>query len=286
VLYKFYVQLLNTIACITIYTNSCSIIAIGQSWGGYIPVAAALLHPRLFAAVVAMEPFLAASGMVIDPRGMAGNTMRTMAKKRTHWASREEARSLLRRNAYFRRFDGDVFERVMEMDLRRTGNGEEVEFVTPKAMEVATMVRLIDGETGRGWSDFTGDRPEVVMSGFYRSEPHYIMERLADVRPPVLYVFGTDSIVAAKPFPEFLVENTGIGQLGSGGPKKGMVDVVYVEGADHPLPFEKPGGTAKAVVPWIQKHIQRWIEDGETKAKEPFYVTTINPAWLKKLEKL
>jgi pimeloyl-ACP methyl ester carboxylesterase len=262
------------------------IICIGQSWGGYIPVSAALLHPRLFAALVAMEPFLASPGMVVDPRGFAGSTMRSMAKKKDTWPSREEARRILRRNPYFRRFDKDVFDRVIEMDIRPTGNEEEVKSVTPKSQEVGMMVRLIDGEAGKNWSDFTGNVGQVVQTGFYRSEPYYIMNRLADVRPPVLYVFGTESKVSMKPFPAFLKENTGIGDLGSGGPKKDMVDVAWVHGSDHPLPFEKPDETAKAMVPWIQKQIRRWIEDGERETKEPFYASTLNPSWLKKIEKL
>src|ERR1700749_1992219 len=35
------------------------LVCMGQSWGGSPAVSTALLHPRLFAAVTALEPFLA-----------------------------------------------------------------------------------------------------------------------------------------------------------------------------------------------------------------------------------
>jgi pimeloyl-ACP methyl ester carboxylesterase len=257
------------------------LICIGQSWGGYPAISTALLHPRLFVAVIALEPFLVSDG----GGGFAGLRTALMARRRDVWASREGARKAMLRNPYYAAFDSAVFEQVVRWDLRLTGNGEEVTLVTPKAMEVATMMRSEEGEPERQWTDFTGTKDQQIMKGFYRAEPTVIRPRLAEVRPPVLYVFATNSIVGKYGYPEWLLEHTGSGEMGSGGVKKDMVNVVWIQDSGHPMPLEKPKETAEAMVPWIKKQIQRSIEESETNNGE-FHITKINPAWMEKLEKL
>jgi pimeloyl-ACP methyl ester carboxylesterase len=260
----------------------------GQSWGGYPAVSAALQHPRLFAAVVALEPFLVSDIKVAledSKLGFASATALSMARRRDVWASRQEARKSLLRNPYYAAFDSDVFERVMQFDLMPTGRGEEVTLVTPKAMEVVTMMRLKDSEKGKRWSDFTGNADQQLSRISYRAEVGVIKSRLPEVRPPVLYVFGTKSIVGKHGYPEWLLKHTGTGEMGSGGVEKDMVNLVWIKGAGHPMPFEKPRETAEAMVPWIKKQIRRWAEESETENAQ-FYVTKISPFWAERLEKL
>jgi pimeloyl-ACP methyl ester carboxylesterase len=161
------------------------IICIGQSWGGYPAVSAALLHPRLFAAVVALEPLLITASLSPDQPGFPWTTAKLMARRRDTWKSKEEARTRLLAGAYFQAFDKDVFDKVMETDLRRTGNGEEVTLVTPKAQEVLTMMRLEESEKRRAWTDMTGRLDQLIGPGFYRAEPAEVAKRLGAVRPAV-----------------------------------------------------------------------------------------------------
>lgn len=265
------------------------IIGMGQSWGGYVPVSCALLHPRLFAGVVALEPFLAAlePSLVIEGGkrlGFAAITAKAMAKKKDTWKSRTEARTALLRSPYFARFDKDVFEQVIKYDLKLTGNGGEVTLTTPKAMEAMMMMRMQDREKGRRWSDWGGKAERQIAPGFYRSEPDIIKHRLKDVRPPVLYVFASESIVGSA-YADWLVERTGTGEMGSGGAKKGKVELVWVEGSDHPMPLEKPKETAKAIVPWVQKLVKSWLEEAQ-EDRRPFWVSKVDPEYMKKLQKL
>jgi pimeloyl-ACP methyl ester carboxylesterase len=247
------------------------------------------MHPRLFAAVVALEPFLVPGGSEGQIAGVGLGFVdlatHAMARRRDVWGSREEARTAMLRIPYFAAFDKDVFELVVKHDLRPTGRGDEVTLVTPKAMEVATMMRMVDKEKGRLWSDYTGDKSLQILKAFYRSEPFHIARKLPEVRPPVLYVFATESVVRLHGYPEWLLDRTGTGEMGSGGVKKDKVNLVWIKGAGHPMPLEKPRETAEAMVPWIKKQIQRWVEESEMDAGE-FNVTKINPTWMEKLEKL
>src|SRR5437868_5724178 len=51
------------------------IVAMGQSWGGYPVLKAALLHPRLFAAIVALEPWVGNGGLHHSFAGDAATNM-------------------------------------------------------------------------------------------------------------------------------------------------------------------------------------------------------------------
>jgi len=261
------------------------IFCLGQSWGGTPVLITALLHPRLFAGIVALEPFLATGGEHTHELGFAGLTAKMMARRRDRWPSRMAARTAMLQNPYFAAFDKDVFEKVVEHDLKPTGNGDEVTLVTPKAMEVVTMMRLMKGESNKTWTDWSGAADQQIGPGFYRAEPSDIALRLQDVRPPTLYVWATNSPVGRQDYIDLLVNNTGSGRLGSGGKRKGCVELVWVKDSGHPMPLEKPKETAEAMIPWIQKMARRWVSERESEKGE-FHVTKLNPVWIKSLEKL
>jgi pimeloyl-ACP methyl ester carboxylesterase len=264
------------------------IVAMGQSWGGYPVLRAALLHPRLFAAVVALEPWVGNGGSL--RHSFPGDAAANMARRRDRWPGRAAAARALRATPYFAAFDADVFERVVWHDLRLVDPDDEggpVTLVTPKAMEVATMMRAVPAPGDPDGGDFEGVDEQLVLPGFYRAEPVRMLDGVRDLRPPALFVFGTESPVARSMLRPFLLETVGTGELGSGGREKGLVDVAWVEGAGHPMPLEKPKGTADAMTPWIMRQVKRWEEQSvESRGREEFWVEILNPEWDKKISKL
>jgi pimeloyl-ACP methyl ester carboxylesterase len=216
------------------------IVGMGQSWGGYPIMQTALFHPRLFTAVVALEPFLSIGGA---PVTMQGTTALLMAKRRDRWSSREAARQALLKTPYYAAFDSDVFDRVMRYDLRdvptetvpgQSQNSEHppVTLTTPKAMEVATMIRPNPANHDDPTSEFDPNVDQSMIPGFHRVEPSLIQRRLGFIRPQTLYVFATESIVdKSGSYLEFLMQNTGTGRGGNGGRAKGAVASAIVKGA-------------------------------------------------------
>jgi pimeloyl-ACP methyl ester carboxylesterase len=267
------------------------IVAMGQSWGGYVVLQAALLHPRLFAAVVALEPWVGNGGSL--KQSFAGDAATSMARRRDRWGSRAEAARALRATPYFAAFDADVFERVVRHDLRPVapGAGPEddgpVTLVTPKAMEVATMMRAVPAPDDPDGGDFEGMVEQFVLPGFYRAEPVRMLEAVRNLRPPALFMFGTESPVGRSMLRPYLLETVGTGELGSGGREKGLVADAWVEGAGHPMPLEKPKGTAEAMAPWVMQQVRRWEEQSlDSRHRGEFWVETLNPEWDKKISKL
>jgi pimeloyl-ACP methyl ester carboxylesterase len=270
------------------------LIGIGQSWGGYPVFQAALYHPRLFTAVVGLEPFVSLGGPKKRNMSFAGVTVFAMAKRRDTWNSREEARKALLKNPYFQAFDPEVFELVMKHDFlelpRPVGAKDTpVTLKTPKAMEVVTMMRL---EPGQGLCnedselEYDKDSPGEILPGFYRVEPQIMQPRLAKIRPAVLYCFGTDSTLPKKQdWLQELLKITGAGRGGNGGAATGNVEGVWIEGAGHPMPLEKPKLTAEKMVPFLGKQLKSW-EEREMRYEEEkgeMWTKTINPTWTKKM---
>jgi pimeloyl-ACP methyl ester carboxylesterase len=213
------------------------IIAIGQSFGGYPVMQAALMHPRLFTALVALEPSIASrASSKSGGSNYHGATALAMAKRRDTWESREAARIALLKNPYFAAFDPEVFEKVMKHDLRDAPTAEcprAVTLTTPKALEAGSLLRPDPPPTATGSErdpDFVPGTA-AVLPGFYRTEPDRIQYKLQYLRPPVLYIFGTKSKMSYNGvFLQGLVEATGTGRGGSGGAAAGMVEGVWVEG--------------------------------------------------------
>ncbi|KAF2670598.1 alpha/beta-hydrolase [Microthyrium microscopicum] len=274
------------------------LVAIGQSYGGYPIVQAALIHPRLFTALVALEPMLV--GGSSDAFSFAGITTRAMARRRDTWISREEARKALLKNPYYAAFDPAVFEKVMKHDLRDVSSSSSavvsgqtpVTLTTPKMMEVTSMMRIIpstdDKRPCAKDPDDEGEGAAHILPGFYRTEPDIIQHRLGNVRPSVLYVFAENSTIPDHVgYQKWLIERTGTGRGGSGGPAAGMVEGAWVKDSGHPMPLEKPKETAKAMTPWLNRQLELWQHDLTEDSKDTrFWTKEINPLWLFKLSKM
>lgn len=257
------------------------IVGIGQSWGCYTIMMAALYHPRLFAGIVSLEPALA-TGFRSAAGDYRNHRAALLMRRRDTWPSREEARRYLLKSPYFSTWDPRVLERVVKYDLRGVpGKQPAVTLTTPKAMEVCTMMRACRD------SDSEINPAEAIMPGFYCSEPTYIQQNLPHLLPPVLYVWGTQSDVPNVPgYREFLFQRTGTGPDGSGGTAAGRVQEAWVEGSRHPIPLEKPKGAAEAVSGWLNEEVKRWVTEQRESRKGEIHTHHINPAWMQKVSKI
>lgn len=274
------------------------IVGMGQSWGCAVIAMMSVFHPRLFNAIISMEPIFM-TGYRLKKRKEDIHELpdkwhysALMAKRRDVWPSREEARNLIAANPYHAAFDPRVFERIIKYDLRdlssESGSTKAVTLTTPKSMEVYSMMRPDPPFPGYPEAPDYQKRGKdtTVVAGFYRYEATEAFESLANVRPPVLYVWGTLSELHDSDYAEGIVKQTGIGHMGGGGVAKGQVIEAFVDGAHHPIPFEKPNGAAKAASKWLLGILKTWNAEIENRKSQPGFSSTLNPLWIKRINKL
>ncbi|KAI4236495.1 MAG: hypothetical protein LQ352_007999 [Teloschistes flavicans] len=272
------------------------IVAMGQSWGCVTISMLAVWHPRLFSAIVSMEPVFGQN----YPPVIVTNTLRTahrLVNRQDTWPSREAAKKHLLANPYYGRFDSRVFERVMRYDLRDVPAKSErkdelcpaVTLTTPKTLETCLMLRPDPPLSGLPETpDYrTKTAKDPIVPGFFRGERTYFSRQLQYLLPPVLYLWGTTSGYANTDYSNEILSETGIGLGGSGGVALGKVAEALVEGSHHPIPLEKPAAAAKAIAPWLKQQIHTWDEEAERRAKEPpFAIKAFPPEWLDRVSKL
>ncbi|OCL07032.1 toxin biosynthesis protein-like protein [Glonium stellatum] len=153
----------------------------------------------------------------------------------------------------------------------------EVTLTTTKHQEVFTFLRasfpplglqqssnLDPGMTPAIRAAFERERhPDITptanpQSPFYRPEPIITFHQLPQLRPSVLYVFGSLSPLSAPEFRADKLAMTGVGVGGSGGVKEGRVKEVVIEDAGHLIPMEKVEETAENVIQWVGGEMDRW----------------------------
>ena len=261
------------------------LIALGQSWGAVTIAGLSLMHPRLFAGMVFLEPTFATNPQIRKKdraKRMPDRFQKAaaMAKRQDIWPSLAAARQRLHANPYYGSFDARVFERVMEHDLRpasaercvEVGSVDAVTLVTPKSMEVATMMRPDPPLDGYPEESDLRNRPDdidtKIVQGFYRGEVVKMYEDLPCILPSTLVVWATKSL-AGSGYAQDITNRIGIGYGGNGGVASGRVKSVDIPNVGHPLPLEKPGAVAEAVSEWIQNEIVAW-NVSQQKPQPPF----------------
>ncbi|KAF2491918.1 alpha/beta-hydrolase [Lophium mytilinum] len=278
-------------------------VGMGQSWGCFNILLAAVHNPRIFAGIIALEPVLV-TGYKTGPPHM--HIAFLMMKRRDRWLSREYAKRALRKSPYYAVFDDRVFDQIIRYDLRdvplepQTAQGAsaassvapEVTLTTPKAMEAYTMMRanppLPGYPPGPDHNPNHSSHSTPVIPGFHRAADTEAHRHVPHVLPPVLYVWGSRSYIAKLPgYRQMLVEQTGIGPGGSGGAPAGHVTETVIGDCGHCLPFEKPHETAKALQPWLKQHVDVWGKHRRERKKEgPYWTDTINPGWIERASKI
>ena len=274
------------------------IVGMGQSWGCVTISMMSISHPRLFTGIVSLEPVFVTGYKYKKrkddkyERPDKHHAATLMAKRNDKWSSREEARKYFAANPYYAAFDPRVFERVIEYDLRdiplQDGPTKIVTLTTPKSMEVYSMMRPDPPFPGYPEAPDYAKRGNetTIIAGFYRDEVRQAFECLANVNPPVLYVWGTLSNLHDSDYAETVVKQTGTGHMGGGGVTKGQVKEAFVQGAHHPLPLEKPKEAANVVAEWLLTVLNDWSAENEKRKLQPGFSSELNPLWLSRILKL
>ncbi|KAL8730511.1 MAG: hypothetical protein Q9181_004638 [Wetmoreana brouardii] len=274
------------------------IVGIGQSWGGVTLGMLAVWHPRLFSAIVSMEPMFG-KAYLEEKAGAKMAIKRTaslLVNRKDTWPSREAARKHLLVNPFYTNFDPRVFERVIKYNLRvvpseskRNNSSSAVTLRMPQTMETYTILR--PGPPLSGFPEApdyrTRTSQDVIVPGFYRGERTYFTHQLQYLLPPILYLWGTLSEYVNTDYSNYILQQTGIGLGGSGGVASGKVSEALVEGAHHPIPLEKPAAAAQAIAPWLRKQMKMWEKEAERRSKEPPFTTkAFHPEWVARISKL
>lgn len=154
---------------------------------------------------------------------------------------------------------------------------KEVTLRTTKHQEVMTFLRgnfaFREGDKEPSSSEYSMYNPEAInrrthpdltpgpdtQTPFYRGESMIVFQELPNLRPSVLYVFGSESFLTMDAgIIEDKMVNTGSGVGGSGGVKEGRVSQVMVQDAGHLIPMEKVVETATHVGTWVGQEMVRW----------------------------
>ncbi|KAL2755994.1 hypothetical protein ACRALDRAFT_1064030 [Sodiomyces alcalophilus JCM 7366] len=251
------------------------LVGIGHSFGGNAIANLALSHPRLFTAVVLLDPVI--SKWSASARGsVSASPAASSARRRDLWPSREAAAASFRRNPFYSAWDPRVLDSWVKHGLRETPtprySGEtdagKVTLTTTKDQEVFTYFRP-------SWNAYDTQgkkllRPELVPDmdptlneryytfPVYRAEGASTLARLPNMRAPVLYIFGADSELSTPELREEKMRATGVGVGGSGGKAKGKAEEVTLEGRGHLIPMEVPDTCAEHAARWIAKELQVW----------------------------
>ncbi|KAI4169505.1 MAG: hypothetical protein LQ343_005645 [Gyalolechia ehrenbergii] len=274
------------------------IVGIGQSWGAITVSMLAVWHPRLFSAIVPIEPMFGEdyhSSLPEDHKSkmQARRTASLLVNRRDTWPSREVARDHLLANPYYRSFDPRVFDRVMKYDLRNLPSDDQISravtLTTPKTMETYTILRADPPLSGfpEAPDHKTKAVRDTIVPGFYHGEKSQHLESLQYLLPSVLYVWGTLSGYANTEYSRDIFRRTGTGLGGNGGVVSGKVTETLVEGVHHAIPLERPAAAAKAIAPWLKQQIITWEEEAERRKNEaPFANEKFHPEWMERTAKL
>jgi hypothetical protein len=95
---------------------------------------------------------------------------------------------------------------------------------------------------------------------FYRAEPTQVFERLLQLRPSTLYIFGDKSDLSNPAACEEKICRTGTGPGGSGGAALGRVKSVHMD-CGHLVAMEKVKEGAKAAAEFSGLELGRWQQD-------------------------
>ncbi|KAJ3499385.1 hypothetical protein NLG97_g380 [Lecanicillium saksenae] len=262
------------------------IVGIGHSMGATQLSLLSLAHPRLLRSLVLIEPVIQAENGSIP--SAVSSTLR-----RDIWPSKDAAVSKIKGSKFFQAWDSRVIHRWIEYGLRPAptelhpaSNAEDTTkytLATSKHQELFTFLRPtylnIPGEM---YADKYPDE-EYPDYPFYRPEPVQVFQRLPELRPSVLYIFGAKSDMSALERRQAKMARTGTAVGGSGGAAAERVKEAVVD-CGHLVPMEKIGECAAAVSTFLVDEMERWREekaefDAYWKGKPRIEQMTIDQEW-------
>ncbi len=245
------------------------LIGIGHSYGGNNLVNISLMHPRLFAGHVLLDPVIQG-----PPSHHGVGPARMSTFRRDLWPNREEAVAGFKKSPFYLSWDPRVLEAWNKYGIVGTPTAlypnehGSVTLTTTKHQEVFTFMRpTFPDATNAPLDQITetshADVDPVVPKGhdFYSPVPFSTLQQLHHLRPPVFYVFGDKSEMNNEKVRKEKMDITGTGVGGSGGAAKGKVKQVTLKNAGHLVAMEAPIDTAKNAAGFIGETIKEWREE-------------------------
>lgn len=266
---------------------------------------AALMHPRLFRSLVLLDPVITIANTGFAPAVASTN-------RRDLWESREVAAAKFIKSPFYKRWDKRVFDLWVQHGLRELPttiypadpkNPSAVTLTTTKHQELFTYQRptyrgeeIPNAFADRDPSMYRDPMPDRNEQGaregypFYRPEPGAIFQRLPELRPGVLYVFGETSEVSPPSECKKKMERTGTGVGGSGGVKAGRVHEVTLKKCGHLVAMERVDECADAAAAFLGKEIQLWRDEQRIfaelrKGKSKREIAMIDDRWKEEVTK-
>ena len=255
-----------------------------------VSVALALMHPRLLHSIILLDPVIQERSAELDDKQADSKPRTNLAQlstfRRDIWPSREEAAASFAKSAFYKTWDNRVLQRWVQYGLRDTPTALHPDSKPPKvtlsttpAQEVFTFLRPnYEGHGVNGNPVNRSTHADLDPAGkhlypFYRAESPSVYNRLPEVRPGILYIFGETSAVSNRHMNREKMLRTGVGVGGSGGFEEGRVKDITLPGVGHLIPMEDPEKTAEEIVEWVSVEMPRFEE--ETKAWEKWRSKTL-----------
>ncbi|KAK2805147.1 hypothetical protein FQN51_000670 [Onygenales sp. PD_10] len=272
------------------------LIGIGQSWGCVRIALPASWNPRIFQAIILLEPVIETGYYHLQELKEPGYTGQTrhiafaVSGMRDSWPDRASAHKAISKLGYYAGADPRVLERAYRHELRDLPDGT-VTLSTPKYQQAQLFIRAGPAMAGypEGYDWATRTAESYASEGFYRGEPAKVKEYLRAVHCPVLYVWSTDESFVSNPkYRARVVGVTGTGVGGGGGKEKGQVHEVFVKAGGHALPFIEPGETARVVAGWLGGEMgPRWEREEEERRDEaPIDPVTVPREWMARIARI
>jgi pimeloyl-ACP methyl ester carboxylesterase len=206
------------------------------------------------------------------PRGV--NPAQASTFRRDIWPSRSEAEASFRKQTFYQSWDPRVLERWCKFGLRETPSAlyldakGAVTLTTTKHQECFTFLRPSweamseDGKTILHREMVPDMNPKsFVRFPYYRPEPLNTLDRLKELRPSALYIFGADSPMSGPESQKEKLDITGAGLGGSGGAKEGRVKSVVLDRVGHLVAMEASERCADAASAWLGQEVRRFEKD-------------------------
>lgn len=164
-----------------------------------------------------------------------------------------------------------LFSVLNQSHLTRVSSGSvPVTLTTSKHQEAWSYVRANFAPLPVDFGDFRERliSPELdpAAEGFHvfvRPETVLTFLRLPELRPSVLWVYGSRSHINVSPLRSDKMKVTGTGPGGSGGASQGKVQEVVLQETGHMVPFEKVKECADVISGWIEKELRSYCADNK-----------------------
>lgn len=242
------------------------ICAVGHSMGGAQAIATAHLHPRLFEAIVLIDP-----SINMSPSPSLKAMLKWTLRKPEKYASREKAEEYVRSTPFFRDWDSRALQRYIDTAFHSAPTvaipDDSVKPTTSKHVEAVTLSRPNIEHSGTSGEVSDLQRalhpnldPSAPLTGpIYNTHTRITWSLLPTLRPSVLFLLGEGSHMARQEEAAERTRITGSAPGGSGGIAAGRVKTATVAGG-HFAPMTNVEGTAEATSTWLGAEIRRYIE--------------------------